>query len=357
MRRALLLVLLLAVAALAGDATTIHVYRHGKVLGYDKDVGETLHEALIETWSCETGELEGTERVETYFHLSEDGEVLTPRAICDRCRERFELEKAGSKWIFKGKKKPAETPKATAPRPKETKTPTAPVASPARAAIDKDALAELERKVSLVAGEITRIDPREVSSGAKRRHLIEDRGLQVAFSEWKEDAQAASAAARAIEDRNDLSVEDRYYVLRSFAWQRYHDHDSKAATLLYERAIACAPEWSSAHYGLALVKKDEKDKEGELVELARAIRAKPKRKYAKLLLDAAKGVKAVGGLDAASLERLRAGAEDAKSRLEQSPPDAEGARAAIDASIGKLLDERFPAARRRASAPEPDDEK
>src|SRR5581483_9797354 len=100
--------LLLVSIAAAADTSEIHVYRRGKVLGYDKDVGESLNEALIETWSCETGELQKTERVETYFHLSEDGEVLTPRALCDRCRERFELEKKGTKWLFHGKKKPAE---------------------------------------------------------------------------------------------------------------------------------------------------------------------------------------------------------------------------------------------------------
>src|SRR3954447_15149287 len=105
MRRALLAVLLLVAVASAADTTEIHVYRRGKVLGYDKDVGESLNEALIETWSCETGELQKTERVETYFHLSEDGEVLTPRAVCDRCRDRFELEKRGTKQFFKGKKK------------------------------------------------------------------------------------------------------------------------------------------------------------------------------------------------------------------------------------------------------------
>src|SRR5258706_159561 len=154
MRRALLAVLLLVAVASAADTTEIHVYRRGKVLGYDKDVGESLNEALIETWACETGEVQKTERLETYLHHSEDG------------------------------------------------------------------------------------------------------GVQVAFNEWKDDTKAAQAITRSIEGRIDLSSADRYYVLRSFGWQRYHDHDSLNAAVFYERCIKLEPRWSSAHYGFALVKRD-----------------------------------------------------------------------------------------------------
>jgi hypothetical protein len=352
MRRAFfVLFLLVALVARADDTQEIHVYRRGKVLGYDKDVGETLNEALIETWSCETGKCEKTEHIETYFHLSEDGEVLTPRALCDRCRERFELEKRGAKWIFKGlKKEQADGSKKPA---------VAPVASPSRAAIDQDALAELQKKASEVAGEVVRIDPREVNSATKRRRLIEDRGLQVAFDEWKADGQAALAVAQAIEARTDFSASDRYYVLRSFAWQRYHERDAKAAAIFYERAVALAPDLASAHYGLALVRKDQKDQEGEVVELARAIRAKARLKYAKLLLDVLKAAKPAGKLDAATIEKLRAGADDVKTCLEQNPPDQSGAKSAADEKIGKVLDERFPLDKKAAGPPvlEPDDEK
>ncbi len=364
MRRApgSLLLIVFAALASAADATEIHVYRRGKVLGYDKDVGESLNEALIETWSCETGELLKTERVETYFHLSDDGEVLTPRAVCDRCRERFELDKKGSKQLFKGKRKPgakpAEPGKPEPPKPEPGK-PAPPVpAKPAAAAVDSDSLAELEKKASDAVSEIKKIDPREAHSATKRRRIIEDRGIQVGFNEWKNDPRAARAVAKRIEGRIDLSGPDTYYVLRSFGWQRYHEHDGVAAAVFYDRCIHREPLWSSAHYGLALVKRDQKDDEGELLELGWALRAKPKLKYAKLILERMGAMKKpVGRLTPGELGRLELAAENAKAALEKSPPDVGGAKSAVESSLGKLLDDKAPLDRKAGSGAEPDDEK
>lgn len=357
MRRAVLLVLLLVALASAAETTEIHVYRRGKVLAFDKDIGEALNEALIETWSCETGELLKTERVETYFHLSEDAEVLTPRAICDRCRERFDLEKKGAKHFFHGKKK-APDPAAKPPKPEPARPPIAPVATPARAAVEADSLAELEKKASDAASAINKIDPREAHSATKRRRIIEDRGLQVAFNEWKDDPRAAQAIAKKIEGRIDLGRPDTYYILRSFGWQRYHEHDDRSAQVFYERCIKLEPGWSSAHYGLALVKRDQKDDEGELIELSWSLRTKPKLKYAKLILERLGAMKTpVGRLDAAAVERIKTGADDARSHLEKKPPDVSAARTAVEATIGKLLDERAPLDKKGASSPEPEDEK
>src|SRR4051794_28869462 len=85
----LLLVPLVAHGAGPGEpGGEILVYHHGKVLGYDKDVGESIKEVIIDSWSCETGTLVKTEKVEAYYHLSDDGEIITPRAICERCTAR-----------------------------------------------------------------------------------------------------------------------------------------------------------------------------------------------------------------------------------------------------------------------------
>ncbi len=61
MRTRSVLTLLLALLPLAAFAAgpgepggEILVYRHGKILGYDKDVGDSVKEVLIESWSCET---------------------------------------------------------------------------------------------------------------------------------------------------------------------------------------------------------------------------------------------------------------------------------------------------------------
>ena len=200
-------------------------------------MGESLNEALIETWSCETGELKKTERVETYFHLSEDGEVLTPRALCDRCRERFELEKKGSKDLFKGKKKPPDPNAKPVPAP----------AKPAAASVESDSLAELEKKASDAASEYP--EDRPARGGLGDEAPEDHRGPRhpgSAFSEWKNYPRAAQAVAKEIEGRIDLSAPEDYYVLRSFGWQRVRRERPRGRALLLRalhqaRALGRAP--------------------------------------------------------------------------------------------------------------------
>jgi tetratricopeptide (TPR) repeat protein len=365
MRTRSVLTLLLALLPLAVFAAgpgepggEILVYRHGKILGYDKDVGDSVKEVLIESWSCETGALVKTERVEAYYHLSEDGEIITPRAICERCNARFLIEKKGTKSFFRGKKPPpakdAPPPPAKAPEPA---TPAAAaVASKAQAALDADALAELEEKVEKAASEIRKIDPREVGSGLKRRKIIEDRGLAIALDQFKDDARALHAIVDTIEGLSGFTQAYKYYVLRSFGWQRFQADDARSAGVFFERCTRLIPEYSSGHYQFALVLKKLKDHEREIVELARALRVKPRAKYAKLLEDACRGAKPTAHLDAAALEGLHGAAGEAREKLEESPPDNAGAKKVIEATIGKLLDERFPSPRGSAPA-EPEDEK
>jgi hypothetical protein len=335
----------------AGDPSSeILVYRRGKVLGFDKDVGETLHEVIIETWSCDSGKVVKTERVEAYYHLSEDREVITPRTLCDRCQKKFQLEKKDGKWFFLAGEPPAKP--APAP-PTAASSGTAPVASQR----ENEALEELKKKVSAAAHEIKKVDPREIGSAKKRRQIVEDRALQYALEQFKDRREAIDQVAQAIDGLTDLSKNDRYYVLRSFGWQRYMVHDNRSAAVFYQRCTKLIPEFASAHYQYALVLKETKDRENEIVELARALRAKPRVKYAKLLLDVLKLATRVSEkLDDATLERLREGVVDAKAKLEQSPPDNSGAKDVIEKSVGKLLDEKYPQAGSGA-APEPDDDK
>jgi hypothetical protein len=333
MRRALVISFILAAVALAGDATEIQVYKRGKVLSVDKDQGETLYEAFVETWSFETGTLEKTEKLEVYCHLSEDGEVLTPRSINDKCREKFVIEKKGTKWFFGGARK--EPPKEPPKPEKKAET----------AAVSSDALAELKAKAVTAAVEIAKIDAREARSAEKRRKIIEDRGLQVAFNDSKEDGSGATAVADAIEGKTDMSAQDRYYVLRSFGWQRHHEHDLRGATIFYERCVRLLPDMSSGHYDFALLKKEQKDTEGEVVELVRALRGKPTVKYVQNLQDALKRAKPTKKLDGALIEKLTSAAQDARDRLEQSPPDTAGARKVGD-DMAKLVDDRFPPPRK-----------
>ncbi len=364
MRRALPLVLLLLALSMAlvapalagGPSGEILVYRRGKVLGFDKEVGETLHEVLIETWSCETAKLVKTERVEAYYHLSEDREIITPRQVCDRCQAKFQIEKREGKYFFVsaepkadpkatgGAKAPSPPPPPAAAPPAGTPAPTAAATTaPISSERDAEALDELKKKVATAAYEIRKIDPREIGSAKKRRKIVEDKALQYAFEQFPDKTKAIEAVAQAIDEVKDLAKPDRYYVLRSFGWQRYHVQDLQAAGIFYQRCTKLIPEYASGHYQYALVLKEQKNREGEIVELGRALRAKPRIKYAKLLLDVLKLTTRVSEkLDEKTVELLRDGVAEAKSRFEQSPPDNPGAKDAIEKTVGKVLDEKYP---------------
>src|SRR3954471_18581293 len=105
---AAVLVLALIAPALAAD-TQIVVYNKGKTLRYDSDVGAELKEVFLETYDCATGKLAKKETIEAYFHLSDDKEIITPDAICDKCRTRFVVEKKADKYYFGGIRDKAAT--------------------------------------------------------------------------------------------------------------------------------------------------------------------------------------------------------------------------------------------------------
>ncbi len=264
---AALLAVPLGAPAAAQEEKQIIVYTRGKVLQYDPDAGADLKEVILETYDCRQGALVKTETLETYFHLSEDREIITPASICDECRRRFVIEKRDDKYFFGGvRERPAETADEVA-----AATAAAPPISPAESAEN------LREKVRKVAAEIVKVDARKKDSARLRSKII--------TGEFTSSFQGFGPAelekiAGFVTGESDLSANQKYYVLRSFGYAFYERRDWDKAIFFYDRCIELAPENYTGWFQKA-VALDRADRFDDAIRAyAKALSLKPDRRIA-----------------------------------------------------------------------------
>jgi hypothetical protein len=231
--------------AVAGD-TQIVVYNKGKTLRYDPDVGAELKEVFLETYDCATGKLAKKETIEAYFHLSDDKEIITPDAICDRCRTKFIIEKKGEKYYFGGVRDKAATI--------EEANKAAPAPGPG------EGLKTLEGKVKRIAQEVVKIGF-AAGTGPKRARIITDE-FTTSLQNFGE--QELTDVAGFVLDDKTLERNDKYNVLRSFGYTFYEKKDYTKSVFFYDKCIELIPENYSAYFQKAAAHEDNGDADGAI---------------------------------------------------------------------------------------------
>ncbi len=247
--------------ALAQDE--VMVYRRGKILAHDEDMSQDLHEVVIETYSIADGKLARTETIETYYFVSDDGEVINARVVDEKARKVFRFEERDGKVYFK-----------------EVRT-TAPEAAPhgeAGGAVSREAERERVReKMRFIAQKIAGIPAKPFGSATTRRKII-SRDLSDSMRGWsREEIQDIVGFVGGLDN---LTPEQRAYVLRSFGWDRYFNGDAETALLYYKGARALMPRWSSVNYQLAQAYQSLKQDDEAAMAYGRALVLQPRVKYA-----------------------------------------------------------------------------
>lgn len=259
----LLALLLAAAPAARADEKLITVYKKGQTLRYDADAGAELKEVILETYDCRTGKLAKKETLETYYHLSENGEIITPAQICDACYKVFKIEKKDDKYFFGGiRDTVASTEEAAAARK---------AAPPATSAEAANSLGEKVRKI---AHEMQKLGGKAGPKAAEERTRLINSEFTTSLQGF--DSQDLGKIAGFVTSDKTLSKTDQYIIVRAFGYAFYEKKDCPKAVFFYDKCIELLPDEYSAYFqrGLAQAQADLVD--DAVQSYAKALSLKPK---------------------------------------------------------------------------------
>jgi tetratricopeptide (TPR) repeat protein len=324
---ALALALLAAArSAPAEDASEkqIIVYNRGKVLRYDSDAGADLKEVVLETYDCHEGKLVKKETLETYYHLSDDKEIITPAAICDECRKVFRIEKRDERYYFLGvREKPAETTEEV--KAAETAAPPITTAESAQ---------NLEEKVKKIAREIVKVDASKKGSAAIRSRIITG---EFTSSMQGFGAPELEKIAGFVTGDESLSPNQKYYVLRSFGYAFFERKDYPKSVFFYDKCIALAPDNYSGHFQKAVAQERAGMNDDAVRSYAKALALKPQKSIASYFYDLVKRIKKTVKLGEGEVAELEKKLDSVRAALEQN----DAARASSEAKALAALVESW----------------
>lgn len=308
----------------SSDAPALIVYRRGRTIRFDPDVGADLKEVILESWSCGSASQVGRETVEAYFHLSEDGEIINPDAVCDRCLRSFDIERRGDRYFFLGVRPP---PSPTAPA--------VPAPPPPEPLTSQDIIENLRSKLQEVAQRIAAVPPEVQGSATQRRRFITAEVTLPLHTMGDEDL---GRVMDILVDTPNLDEGDQYYVLRSFGWEMYMAQEYRRSIIFYDRCIPIRPNWGSARYqrGLSFFMMQEYDRAIQSYVLALTCRAE--LRYATALSDCLRQVTSTPRLNATDTASLRSLAENLLLTLQEE--DQERARGFVQ-QIESFARERY----------------
>jgi tetratricopeptide (TPR) repeat protein len=309
--------ILCALASAAhADEKQITVYRKGPPLRFDQDAGAELKEVILETYDCRSGKLVSQERIETYYHLSEDGEILTPSALCPDCERSFRIEKRGEKFFFLGiRERPAPpeaptgrepqggaagtagAPSTAAPPEAGREPPRAPPPTPAEAA------SLLEEKVKKISAAIVKVDPAKAGSASVRSKIITD---ELTTSLQGFGPPELEKIAGFVTGDGSLGVGQKYYVLRSFGFAFFERKDYPKAIFFYDKCIDLMPENYSGVFQKAVAEDLAGRADDAIRSYAKALALKPQTSIAQYFAKLAHAREGTEKLDAEKIAELRA---------------------------------------------------
>jgi tetratricopeptide (TPR) repeat protein len=285
--------LAIAPAARAGEKD-ITVYRKGATIRFDADAGAELKEVILETYDCGAGTLTKKESLETYYHLSENGEIITPDKICDACYRVFKIEKKADKYFFEGiREKPATAEEVAAARA---------AAPPATSA---EAASALGDKVRKIAQEIQKMDSSKSGpEQAKERTRIINGAFTTQLDGFGKD-DLAKIAGFVTSDRQ-LSKEDQYLVLRAFGWAFYEKKDVAKAVFFYDRCADLIPDNYSAYFQRGVAQAEAGLTDDAIQSYAKAISLRPQKSIAGYFERVVKDKTSTAKLDPKAMLELKA---------------------------------------------------
>ena len=245
----------------------IIVYNKGQTLHYDPDAGADLKEVILETYDCKERKKVNQEVLQTYYHLSEDKEIITPAAICEDCRKVFKIEKRDDKYFFLGIR---ETPATT---PEEVKA----VETAAPPATSAETAASLQDKVRKIAQEIVKVDANKKGSAAVRSKIITSELTSSMQGLGPEDL---SKIAGFVSGDATLSAANKYYVMRSFGFMFFEKKDYPKAIFFYDRCIELSPDNYSGYFQKGVAEDQSGQLDGAIRSYAKALALKPQASIA-----------------------------------------------------------------------------
>jgi tetratricopeptide (TPR) repeat protein len=283
----------------ADESTTFTVYRKGKKLRYDADVGADVKEVILDYFDCETAKKVKTESVEAYFHLSDDREIINPDKLCKRCYQVFSIDKKGNKYFFRGIRK--------------KKAPEAPAAAPAT---KEEILSALKPKVIKVSKEIAKI-PQSAERSAMRRRMLITAEFTEAIHDFKD--KELKQIAKIIIEESKLPLPHQYKVLKSFGWELYmaggkplragnREEANKLfekAVIFYDKALEIRPKGFTAQYNKGLAYEAMRDSDRAIWSYCHAILIRPKLLYIKRITRILDDVQTTERLNQGKVKDLR----------------------------------------------------
>ncbi|MFC1706884.1 tetratricopeptide repeat protein [Planctomycetota bacterium] len=279
-------------------ADEIVVYTKGETIRYDADVGADVMEAILVTHDTESPEPVKKETITTYFHLSDNQEIITVDKITDRCRQVFVIEQVGPKFFFRGRRPEGEEP----PKPDAEPAPEDEVVEISSTPTKEEVVRSVQEKVRRVTREIVKINPREPNSAKKRAGVIT---LEFTTSLQDFDNAQLEQVVGYIDDEK-LSLNQQYYVLRSFGYVFQAEKNYPRAIFFYDKCADLIPDNYSAHLQKAYAYELAGEHENALASYATALDIRPNKRVIYYFNRMTKGLDRTPRISPADLKSIRA---------------------------------------------------